>query len=54
MIIELYREHIHYVLDELKHSLGKHVFESFTYNGKLSDYNKILEQFRKVAGSHYY
>ena len=49
---ESYFESVHNMLEHLKHSLGKHVFESLEYNKtKLSDYCTVIERLRIVAGS---
>lgn len=45
-------ESVYDMLDELKHSLGRHVFESLRYNkNKLVEYENILEKLRTVVDS---
>ena len=49
---ESYFEPVHEALNDLKHSLGKHVFESLRYDkSKLSEYCTVIKRLRDVAGS---
>ena len=46
-------ESVYDTLEQLKHSLGKHVFESLRYDKtRLSEYCTIIEHLRKVAGGY--
>ena len=46
-------ESVYDTLEQLKHSLGQHVFESLRYDkNKLSEYCMIIKQIREVADSY--
>ena len=50
---ESHFEPVYDMLELLKHSLGKHVFESLKHDEKrLSEYGAILKRLRRVAGSY--